>query len=139
MYREPRKNPNVQLVAKDADDVFSVRSKPSVVTLLKEKACLLSTHGAVEVQHLFHPRGDGDDIEKAMQSRCSTLQGPLRSILEQDPPQGQQARQHSCLVARALAVDKQHMTDFGRHTATPSSLDARMPMRIKYEVLSYQI
>ena len=79
LSREPRKNPNVQLVAKDADDVFSVRSKPSVVTLLKEKACLLSTHGAVEVQHLFHPRGDGDDIEKAMQSRCSTLQGPLRS------------------------------------------------------------
>ena len=54
----------VQLVAKGADDVFSVRTSPSVVTLSKEKACLLRTHGDAEVQHPWHPRGDGDDIEK---------------------------------------------------------------------------
>ena len=36
-----KKNPNVQLVAKGADDVFSVRTSPSVVTLSKENACLL--------------------------------------------------------------------------------------------------
>ena len=41
----------VQLVAKEADDVFSVRTSPSVVTLSKEKACLLRTHGDAELQH----------------------------------------------------------------------------------------
>ena len=47
-----KKNPNDQLVANEADDVFSVRSKPSVVTPSKEKACLLEdSHSLGHVKH----------------------------------------------------------------------------------------
>ena len=46
-----KKNPNVQLVAKE-DDVFSVRSNPSVVTLSKGMACLLEdSHSLGHVKH----------------------------------------------------------------------------------------